>query len=180
MQDFGQLAFVLWEWTHQPETANILQSFLLAFRASLKGIRAEVCVLLTSAMHLYRCVCSQAVQKWRKYQNSPTLPEFWPLLLDTTALWFQWLYFFKNFMLLNKEVNSSKRCFTCQRSPNSCYRQYSRLIIIHERSTEPFFLFPQMLGKWLLSPELKGCLCKNKNPHYYLDGHYSQLFISSL
>lgn len=47
---------VLWELAHQPETANILQGFLLALRASLKGIRAEVCVLLTSAMHVCRRV----------------------------------------------------------------------------------------------------------------------------
>lgn len=82
---------------------------------------------------------SQTVKKWRKYQNSPALPQFWSLLLDTTALWFQWFYLFKNLMLLNKAVNSSKHCFTCQCSPNSCYRQYSCLIIIYECSTEPSF-----------------------------------------
>lgn len=129
------------------------------------------------------CMCagvSQAVQKWRKYPNPPMLPSFWSLLLETTALLFHWLYSYKKLHALEQRMNSSKRCFTCQCSPSSCYRQYSCLIIIHECSTEPFFLFPQMLGKWLLSPEVKGCLCRNKNPHYYLDGHYSQLFISFL
>lgn len=45
---------------------------------------------------------SQTVQKWRKYQNPPKLPQFWSLLLDTTALWFQWFYFFQKLHALEQ------------------------------------------------------------------------------
>lgn len=171
-----------WPWLYVPSLLLSLIKFLhLHGRTNVfftPGIPAELCVLQTSAM---QCAgVSQAVQKWRKYPNPPMLPSFWSLLLETTALLFHWLYSYKKLHALEQRMNSSKRCFTCQCSPSSCYRQYSCLIIIHECSTEPFFLFPQMLGKWLLSPEVKGCLCRNKNPHYYLDGHYSQLFISFL
>lgn len=140
------------------------------------------CRALCAADISHACVqvCPRQCRNEGNIQTLQCSPAFGLCCWKPQLYYYTGCILIKNFMLLNKEVNSSKRCFTCQCSPSSCYRQYSCLIIIHECSTQPFFLFPQMLGKWLLSPEVKGCLCKNKNPHYYLDGHYSQLFISFL